>query len=106
VTVLQEGIRSQPRLRESIVRDPGGPVSLGPPLGAEALASVVNGERAIEEGVDIDPRARVTASARPGMHLKAAAVELHGVVMCDGASILETADAGEVWRRRSPRGLG
>jgi hypothetical protein len=89
VTVQEEGIRRNPGLRESILGHPGGLVSLGQALGAEALASVVNGKRAIEEGVDIDPCARVTASAWPGMHLEEAAVELHRVIVGDGALSLD-----------------
>jgi hypothetical protein len=39
------------------------------------------------------------------MDLEEASVELHGVVVRDGAPVLEAADAREVGGRRSPRGL-
>ncbi len=74
-------------------------------LDAETLAPVVDGERAVEEGVDIDPRASKAAPAWAGMDLEEGPVELHGVVVGDGAPVLEAADAREVGGRRPPRGL-
>ncbi len=76
------------------------------PLGAEPLAPVVDGERAVEEGVDIDARSSVAASAWTGMDLEEGTIELHGVVMRDGAPVLEAADAREVGGHRPPRGFG
>src|SRR5579864_1162467 len=105
VPVRREGIRGRSGFRASILGHPEGPVSKREPLGAEPLALMVDGERAVEEGVDIDPRAGVAAPAWAGKDLKEAAVELHGVVVGDGASILEAADAREVGGRRPPRGL-
>ena len=81
-------------------------MSLWESLDAEPLAAVVDGECAIEEGMDIDSRTRVTPPTGSGLHLEEAAVELHRVVVRDGAPILEAADAREVGRRRAPRGLG
>lgn len=75
------------------------------PLGAETLAPVVDSERAVEERVDIDPRSRVAAAAGAGMDLEEGPVELHRVVVRDGAPVLEAADAREVGGRRPPRGL-
>ncbi len=66
------------------------------PLGAETLAVVVDGEGAVEERVDIDTRARVAAPAGAGMDLEEDAVELHRVVVRDGAPVFEAADAREV----------
>ncbi len=75
-------------------------------LGAETLAPVVDGERAVEEGVDIDTRASVAAPAGAGMDLEEGSVELHRVVVRDGAPVFEGADARKVWWRGAPRGLG
>ena len=75
------------------------------PLGAETLVLVEDGERAVEEGVDIDPRTGVATAAWAGKDLEEAAGELHGVVVRDGALVLEAADAGEVRGRRPPGGL-
>lgn len=80
-------------------------MSLRKPLGAETLAPVVDRERAVEEGVDIDTRARVAAPAWTGVDLEEGTIELHSVVVRDGAPVLEAADAREVGGRRSPRGL-
>ncbi len=80
-------------------------MSLRKPLGAETLAPVVDRERAVEEGVDIDTRARVAAPAGTGVDLEEGTIELHGVVVRDGAPVLEAADAREVGGRRPPRGL-
>lgn len=74
-------------------------------LGAEALPPVVNAERTVEEGMDIDPRSSVAAAAWAGMDLEEGPVELHGVVVRDGAPVLEAANAREVGGPRSPRGL-
>jgi hypothetical protein len=59
-------------------------------------------------GVDLDAEAGKAASARSGPHLEEAPVELHGVIVLDGARVLETADAVEVGARWSwpPGGLG
>jgi hypothetical protein len=65
-------------------------------LGAETLAAVVDGQRAIEVGVDVHPRSSVAAPTGTGPKLEEAPVELHGVIVLDGALILETADAVEV----------
>ena len=62
VAVQKEGIRTPPGLSASLLGHPGGTLSLWEPLGGEPLAPMVDGERPVEEGVDIDPRARVTAS--------------------------------------------
>ncbi len=75
------------------------------PLGAETLAPVVDGERTVEEGGDIDTRSRIAAPAWAGVDLEEGTVELHRVVVRDGAPVLEAADACEVGGRRSPRGL-
>ncbi len=50
VSVRQEGIRRRPALRESILGHPGGPLSRRKPFGAETLAPMVDGERAVEAG--------------------------------------------------------
>jgi len=73
--------------------------------GAQPLAPIVDGERAIEVEMDIDPRAGIAAAARSGPKLQRALAELKGVVVGDGAAVLEGADAREVGGRRPPRGL-
>ena len=62
-------------------------------LGAQAPASVVNGKGAIEVGVDIDAGSGVAASTGPRLELEEAPIELHGVIVLDGALVLEAADA-------------
>jgi hypothetical protein len=74
-------------------------------LGAETLASLVDGERAVEEGTDINTRASKAAPAWAGMDLEEGSVELHRVAICDGVPVFEAADAREVYWRRLPRGL-
>lgn len=105
MSVRQEGIWRRPGLSESILGHPGGSLTMRKPLGAEPLATVVDGERAVEEGVDIDTRASVAAPPWAGMDLQEGAIELDRVVVGDGARVLEAADAGEVSGRRAPRGL-
>src|SRR5262245_43710086 len=92
-------------LSESMLRHPGGPLSVREPLGAEPLPPMVDAERAIEKGVDIDPRASVAASPRAGMDLEEGPVEGHRVVVRNGAPVFEAADACEVKGRRPPGGL-
>lgn len=76
-------------------------------LGAETLAAVVHGERAIEVGVNLDAGTGVAASTGPGPELEEAPIELHGVITLDGALVLEAADAVEVFlgRSRPPGGV-
>ncbi len=105
VTVRQKGIRIRPGFRESILGHPRVPLSMRKPLGAETLAVVVDGERAVEEGADVDARASVAAPVWAGMDLEEGSVELHRVVVRDGAPVFEAADAREVCGRRPPRGF-
>jgi hypothetical protein len=101
----QEGIRGRRGLRASILGHSGGPVAVRKPLGTETLAPIEDGERAVEEGVDVDARSSVAAPAWTGIDLEEGTIELHGVVVGDGATILEAADAREVSGCRPPRGL-
>jgi len=77
-------------------------------LGAQALTAVIDRERAIKVGVDVDTRSGVAAPIGAGAELKEAPVELHGVITLDGALVLEAADTIEVaqGRGRPPGGLG
>ena len=75
-------------------------------LGDESLPTVLHGECAIEMCADLDPSTCITTPTRAGAKLEKAAVELHGVVMLDGACVLEAADAIEVRRGGPPRGGG
>jgi len=77
-------------------------------LGAQALAAVIHSERAIQMCVDVDAGSGIAASTWPGPELEKAPVELHGVIVLDGALVLEGADAVEVPqdRGRPPGGLG
>jgi hypothetical protein len=88
-----------------ILGHPERPLSMREPLGAETLAPIVDAERAIEEGVDIDTRSCVAASAWARVDLKEGTVELHCVVVREGAPVLEAADASEVGGRWAPGGL-
>ena len=71
-------------------------MSMRQPRGAEPLAPVVDGERAVEESVDIDPCASMAAPAWTGVDLEEASVELHRIVVRDGTPIFEAADAREI----------
>jgi len=77
-------------------------------LGAQALAAVIHSERAIQMCVDVDAGSGIAASTWPGPELEEAPVELHGVIVLDGALVLEGTDAVEVPqdRGRPPGGLG
>lgn len=58
--------------------------------------------------VNLDAGTGIAASAGPGAELEEAPIEWHGVVVLDGALVLEAADAIEIslGRRCSPGGLG
>ncbi len=81
---------------------------MGQPLGGEPMATVIDRQRAIEVGVDVDAGPGVAAAARAGLELQQAAVELDRVIVPDGPLVLEAADAFELGRCGSgpPRGLG
>jgi len=83
-------------LQELLLGPLRGRLSSGERRRAKALAAVIHSERAIQMGVDLDAGPSIAASARPGAELEEATVELHGVVVLDGALVLETADAVEV----------
>ena len=70
--------------------------------GADPVPAVIDRERAIQMRVDIDAQARVAAARGAGAELEEAPVELHGVIVLDGALVLEAADAVEVGRRGPP----
>jgi hypothetical protein len=72
------------------------------------VAAIIDSERAIQIGVDVDARAGVTASAWAGEELEEAPIERHCVIVLDGALVFEGANAVEVRarRRRLPRRLG
>lgn len=105
VIVRQEGIRIRSGLRESILGHPGGPWSMRKSLGVEMLPTVVDSERAVKEGVDLDARPSVAALVGSRTELEEASVELDGVIGRDCAAVLEAADAGEVGGCWPPRGL-
>jgi hypothetical protein len=66
------------------------------------MPAVIDGEGAIQLRVDVDAGASIGAPARAGAQLEEAPVELHGVIVLDGALVLEAADAVEVGRRGPP----
>ena len=72
----------------------------------EALAAVEDLQGVVEEEMDIDPRAGITAAAGAGGELQCALAELERVVVGDGAAVFEAADAGEVGGRRAPGRFG
>lgn len=72
------------------------------PQSAEAMPAVIDGEGAIQLRVDVDAGASIAAPARAGAQLEETPVELHGVIVLDGALVLEAADAVEVGRRGPP----
>ena len=75
---------------------------------AEAMAAMIDGERAIELRVNVDADAGVAAPIPARVELDEPASELDGVVMADRARILEAADAVEHLTRgcRAPRPRG
>ena len=54
-------------------------------------------------GVNVDPGTGITAPAGAGAELEEVAIQLHGVVVLDGALVLKAADAGEIRRGGPPR---
>lgn len=104
----QGGIRTRRALPGALLGPPRGPMTGRELLGAKTLATVVDGQRAIEVGVDVHPRSSVAAPTGTGLELEEAAVELHGVIVLDGALVLEATDAVEIGASgsRPPGGLG
>ncbi len=92
----QGGIRIRLARPEALLGPPRGPMTGRERLGAETLAAVVGGQRAIEVGVDVHPRSSVAAPTGTGPKLEEAPIELHGVIPLDGARVLVAADAVEV----------
>lgn len=72
---------------------------------AQSLAAVIDGQRAIEVRVDVDPRAGIAAAAAAGVDLQGPVAELKRIIGGDGAAMLEAADAREVGRGGPPRRL-
>lgn len=81
---------------DSLLRPLSGTRPSGEHLRTEALPSVIHGARAIQMGVNVNAGAGIAAAAWPGAELKETPVELHGVVVLDGALVLEGADALKV----------
>jgi len=83
-------------------------MAMGQAFDGELLASVVNRQRAVQIRVDGDAGASITPAGWAGAELQRAAVEWEGIVVPDGALILEAADAFELvrGRRRAPGRLG
>lgn len=79
---------------------------MGEWFGPEPVAAVVDGQRAIEAGIDVDASAGVAAAARAGRKLQQAPVERDGVVVADGALVLKAADAVEMRWGGLPSRLG
>jgi hypothetical protein len=75
-------------------------------LGVEAVAAIVDGQRAVETRMDVDADAGIAAAAGAGRELQQAAVERERVVVADRALVFEAAEAVEVRRGGLPRGLG
>ncbi len=76
--------------------------------GRQTLAVIVDGERTIEVGADLDAGMSIAATAGAGVELKPPIADLHCVVVGDGARVLEAADAVQDLQRRrgAPRGRG
>lgn len=104
----EKGIRMPRVLKESLLGLFWGPCKVSRErLGAQALAAVVDGERAIEMSMDLDTGAGVAASTGPRPDLEEAPIELHRVIVLDGTLVLEAADTIEVALGRSgPPGRG
>ena len=73
---------------------------------AEAVTAMVDGECTVEVRVDLDAGASVAVPRKVGVELEEPAVEWDGVVVPDGARVLEAADAVERWARRAGRHAG
>src|SRR5262249_23252048 len=83
-------------------------MAMGQAVDGELLASVGNPQRAVQIRVGGDAGAGATPAGWAGAELQQAAVEGEGIVVPDGALILEAADAFELvrGRRRAPGRLG
>lgn len=76
------------------------------PPRAELLAAVIDGERPIQVGMDIDASAGVAAPVGAGPELQQRAVQLERIVLADRTPILEAANAIEMGGRGAPGWLG
>ncbi len=76
-------------------------------FGGELVASIPDGEGAIEMGVEVHAQPGEAAAAWAGRELDEAPGQLERVIVLDRAAVLETADLVEVGSGRgaSPRGL-
>jgi len=77
-------------------------MSCGEQLDDEALPAVIDGERAIEVRMNVNAEAGVAAASGAGVKLEETTVQWHGVVVLDGALVLEAADAIEIGRGGPP----
>jgi len=102
------GISGRLARSESLLRAPRGLFVGCDARRAEAVTAMVDGECTVEVRVDLDAGASVAVPRKVGVELEEPAVEWDGVVVPDGARVLEAADAVERWARRgrAPRGRG
>ncbi len=85
--------------RESLLEALRGAMRAREPFGGEPLASVPDGEGAIEMGMEVDAQAGIAPAAEARSELEEAPIELDGVIVLDGAPVLEAADRVEISTR-------
>ena len=71
----------------------------GEPLGGDALSPIGDDEGAIQMGVEVDAQAGIASAAGTRRELEEASIELDGVIVLDGAAVLEAADRVEIGAR-------
>jgi len=74
----------------------------GEASGGEGLAAIGDSDGPIQMRVDVDASAGEAASTRPGAELDEAAVQLHRVIVLDGAAVFEATyalEGGPRWSR-------
>lgn len=91
----ERGSRTRIGWRDSILGQRRGPMPAGEAGGGEGLAAIGDRDGPIQMRVDVDARAGEAAPTRPGTELDEAAVQLHRVIVLDGAAVFEAARALE-----------
>jgi hypothetical protein len=73
---------------------------------AHPLTAVIHFQLTVQTGKDVDAGASVAAATGAGVELQQPAIPGDGVIVSDGALVLEAADALKVRRRWLPGGIG
>ena len=95
------GIWGWGALTESILEALWWAMRAGEPPGGDALSAIRDGEGAIQMGVEVDAQAGIAPAAGARSELEETPIKLNGVIVLDGAAILEAADGVEIGARGS-----